>query len=147
MAAVLQVVAAQVLERAGDAALERHSGRIAPREIREAVRRDGELAQLVGDEALAEGGLLGRLVTTRNDELAGERAQKVEALLAEVEKDLITCGGLSKIFAAVKRSFAKFRAGPTGGVAPAGSGLGLSTMPARPRCRGGRRRPSRPAPG
>ena len=59
MAAVLQVVAAQVLERAGDAALERHSGRIAPREIREAVRRDGELAQLVGDEALAEGGLLG----------------------------------------------------------------------------------------
>ena len=59
MAAVLQVVAAQVLERAGDAALERHSGRIAPREIREAVRRDGELTQLVGDEALAEGGLLG----------------------------------------------------------------------------------------
>ena len=52
------VVAAQVLERAGDAALERHSG-LSPREIREAVRRDGELAQLVGDEALAEGGLLG----------------------------------------------------------------------------------------
>ena len=31
----------------------------------------------------AEGGLLGRLVTTRNDELAGERAYKVEALKEE----------------------------------------------------------------
>ena len=31
----------------------------------------------------AEGGLLGRLVTTRNDELAGEHAHKVEALKEE----------------------------------------------------------------
>ena len=37
--------------------------------------------QLGAFEALtAEGGLLGRLVTTRNDELAGEHAQKVDAL-------------------------------------------------------------------
>ena len=55
-AAVLQVVAAQVLERAGDAALERHSG-VSRRARSEAVRCDGELTQLVGDEALAEGGL------------------------------------------------------------------------------------------
>ena len=58
MAAVLQVVAAQVLERAGDAALEGQSGRIAPHHIRQAVRRDGELTQLVGDEAMQEGGML-----------------------------------------------------------------------------------------
>ena len=37
--------------------------------------------QLGAFEALtAEGGLLGRLVTTRNDELVGDDAQKVDAL-------------------------------------------------------------------
>ena len=33
----------------------------------------------------AEGGLLGRLVTTRNDELAGDNAQKVDALKGDEE--------------------------------------------------------------
>ena len=36
----------------------------------------------------AEGGLLGRLVTTRNDELAGEHAHKVDALATRLEAHL-----------------------------------------------------------
>ena len=58
MAAVLEVVASQVLQRAGDAAAESSSGRIEPHHIRVAVRTDEELTRLVGEDALAEGGLL-----------------------------------------------------------------------------------------
>ena len=54
--AVLEVVASQVLQRAGDAAAS--AGRIEPHHIRVAVRRDEDLARLVGSEALEEGGLL-----------------------------------------------------------------------------------------
>jgi hypothetical protein len=58
MAAVLQYVAAQVLRRAGDAAREGSSSRIEPHHIRVAVRGDDDLARLVGEEALEQGGML-----------------------------------------------------------------------------------------
>ena len=58
MAAVLQVVAAQMLQRAGDAARDGQSARIEPHHIRVAVRGDDDLARLVGEEALEQGGLL-----------------------------------------------------------------------------------------
>ena len=58
MAAVLEVVASQVLQRAGDAAAASSSGRIEPHHIRAAVRRDEDLTRLVGEDALEEGGLL-----------------------------------------------------------------------------------------
>ena len=58
MAAVLEVVASQVLQRAGDAAAASSSGRIEPHHIRVAVRKDEDLTRLVGEDALEEGGLL-----------------------------------------------------------------------------------------
>ena len=58
MAAVLEVVASQVLQRAGDAAAAGSSGRIEPHHIRVAVREDEDLTRLVGAEALEQGGLL-----------------------------------------------------------------------------------------
>ena len=54
----LEAWAAQVLQRAGDAAREGSSSRIEPHHIRVAVRRDDDLVQLVGEEALTQGGLL-----------------------------------------------------------------------------------------
>ena len=58
MAAVLEVVASQVLQQAGDAAAEGSGGRIEPHHIRVAVRRDQDLVRLVGPAALEQGGLL-----------------------------------------------------------------------------------------
>ena len=58
MAAVLEVVASQVLQQAGEAAAEGSSGRIEPHHIRVAVRRDQDLVRLVGPAALEQGGLL-----------------------------------------------------------------------------------------
>ena len=54
----MEVVASQVLMRAGEAAAAGSSGRIEPHHIRSAVRRDDDLARLVGSEALEQGGLL-----------------------------------------------------------------------------------------
>ena len=48
------VVAAQVLQRAGDAAAAGSSGRIEPHHIRVAVRHDEDLNRLVGEAALEE---------------------------------------------------------------------------------------------
>ena len=58
MAAVLEVVASQMLQRAGDAAAAGSSSRIEPHHIRVAVRQDENLAGLVGASALEQGGLL-----------------------------------------------------------------------------------------
>ena len=58
MAAVLEVVASQMLQRAGDAAVAGSSGRIEPHHLRSAVRGDENLAKLVGSSALEQGGLL-----------------------------------------------------------------------------------------
>ena len=58
MAAVLEVVASQMLQRAGDAAAVENCGRIEPHHIRVAVRQDNDLSRLVGEDALAQGGLL-----------------------------------------------------------------------------------------
>ena len=58
MAAVLEVVAGQMLQRAGDEAAIEESARIEPHHIRLAVRQDDDLSRLVGEEALAVGGLL-----------------------------------------------------------------------------------------
>ena len=58
MAAVLECVTAELLQRAGDAARDGASGNINPRHIRQAVRANSDLAQLVGEDALEEGGML-----------------------------------------------------------------------------------------
>ena len=58
MAAVMQTVASEMLQRAGDVARQASTGRIEPQHILQAVQQDGDLSELVGPEALEEGGLL-----------------------------------------------------------------------------------------
>merc|ERR1719326_2436260 len=57
-AAVLEYLAAEVLELAGNAAKEDKKSRVAPRHIQLAIRHDDELNKLMGGTTIASGGVL-----------------------------------------------------------------------------------------
>ena len=57
-AAVLEYLAAEVLELAGNAAKEDKKSRVAPRHIQLAIRHDDELSKLMGGTTIANGGVL-----------------------------------------------------------------------------------------
>merc|ERR1712167_533150 len=58
LAAVLEYLAAGVLELAGNAARDNKRSRIIPRHIQLALRNDDELARLVANTTIAAGGVL-----------------------------------------------------------------------------------------
>merc|ERR1711935_444289 len=58
LAAVLEYLAAEVLELAGNAARDNKRSRIIPRHIQLAVRNDDELARLMANTTIAAGGVL-----------------------------------------------------------------------------------------
>ena len=58
LAAVLEYLAAEILELAGNAARDNKKTRIIPRHIQLAVRNDEELSKLLGDVTIAQGGVL-----------------------------------------------------------------------------------------
>ena len=58
LAAVLEYLAAEILELAGNAARDNNKKRINPRHIQLAVRQDDELNKLLAGVTIAEGGVL-----------------------------------------------------------------------------------------
>lgn len=57
LAAVLEYLAAEILELAGNAARDNKKQRIVPRHLQLAIRNDEELGKLLGDVVISQGGV------------------------------------------------------------------------------------------
>ncbi|MCO5566097.1 histone-fold-containing protein [Meira miltonrushii] len=58
LAAVLEYLAAEILELAGNAARDNKKSRIIPRHLQLAIRNDDELSRLLGGVTISQGGVL-----------------------------------------------------------------------------------------
>ena len=75
LAAILEYLAAEVLELAGNAAKDNKKTRIVPRHILLAIRNDEELNKLMWNTTIAEGGVLPNLSAPAQKQSSSEHSQ------------------------------------------------------------------------
>jgi histone H2A len=85
MAAVLEYIAAEVLELSGNAAKDNKKGRITPRHIQLAVRNDEELSKLLGGH-VAGGGVLPVHIPTKKESKGAKKSSKTTAAAKKASK-------------------------------------------------------------
>ncbi|XP_051141906.1 histone H2AX-like [Andrographis paniculata] len=78
LSAVLEYLAAELLELAGNAARDNKKNRIVPRHIQLAVRNDEELSKLLGSVTIANGGVLPSIHQVLLPKKAGAGKEKGE---------------------------------------------------------------------
>ncbi|KAF7139398.1 hypothetical protein RHSIM_Rhsim07G0178300 [Rhododendron simsii] len=84
LSAVLEYLAAEVLELAGNAARDNKKNRIVPRHIQLAVRNDEELSKLLGSVTIANGGVLPNIHQTLLPKKAGKGKGEIGSASQEV---------------------------------------------------------------
>jgi histone H2A len=86
LAAVLEYLAAEVLELAGNAARDNKKTRIIPRHLQLAIRNDEELNKLLSGVTIAQGGVLPNIAPTLLPKKTGGQEGASEAPPAKVAK-------------------------------------------------------------
>ncbi|KIK68553.1 hypothetical protein GYMLUDRAFT_36004 [Collybiopsis luxurians FD-317 M1] len=83
LAAVLEYLAAEILELAGNAARDNKKQRIVPRHLQLAIRNDEELNKLLGDVVISQGGVVPHIESQLLPSKSG-RGKKDEGISQEV---------------------------------------------------------------